>query len=441
MKLLSYFKSFLDNTVNLNDTRIATLNSRVDAITSFISAHAVFSEYFIDIIPQGSYAQRTIIKPVGKRDFDADVLLSLKEHPRWTPAEYTAELKRAFEGNSIYKSMAHKRTRCVYIDYADDFHVDVIPYVQGKTSITNNKDDAWETTDPQEFTAWLAGKSRIVGGGRLQAVLRLLKYMRDSKLTFTIKSVLLTILVGRVVESWRTTIDPKYYGDTATALVNILGDLDDYLQANPTLPAIYDPAGTGRDFSERWDQDGYANFRIQIHRYAGKMRAAYEADSVADSLSEWQSVFGDEFKAPVAKAALSLTAPKQTEQFIDKSLRIPVRLSHHVSLVGRVRGTGTTRPYDLPHRGDRVAKNRTIDFRIQNCSVEGAYRVYWKVKNMGPEAVAADQIRGQVVTGGVTLEERTSYVGSHFVEVYVVQDDICVAIDRQPVVVQPRLKI
>ena len=111
MKLIAYFTHFLDTTVNLNNDRIATLNERVDAITSFLRDHEVFGEYFIDVIPQGSYAQRTIIKPVGTKEYDADVLLALIQHPQWTPAQYTAELKKAFEGNWRYKVKPHKRTR------------------------------------------------------------------------------------------------------------------------------------------------------------------------------------------------------------------------------------------------------------------------------------------------------------------------------------------
>jgi Second Messenger Oligonucleotide or Dinucleotide Synthetase domain len=140
VKLVAYFRHFMDTTVNLNDDRIATLNERVDAISSFLSGHAVFDEFFVEVIPQGSFAQRTIIKPVGTREYDADVLLALKEHPKWTPAQYTAELKKAFESSSRYKGMAHKRTRCVYIDYADEFHVDVVPYVESRSQITNNKE-------------------------------------------------------------------------------------------------------------------------------------------------------------------------------------------------------------------------------------------------------------------------------------------------------------
>lgn len=435
MKLLLYFKSFLDNTVNLNDTRIAKLNSRVDSVTSFLREHETFSEYFIDVIPQGSYAHRTIIKPVGSREFDADVLLAMREHPTWTPAEYTAELKRAFEASATYKGKAHKRTRCVFLDYADDFHIDVIPFVEDRPAITNNKRDDWEVTDPLAFTEWLAGKSRIVGGGRLQAVLRLLKYLRDSKTTFSIKSVLLTILVGNVVESWRSTADAKYYGDTATALVHIIEDLSAYLQDNPSMPPIYDPAGTGRDFRERWDQDGYANSRTQIASYAAKMRAAYDAEVLDDAVAGWQSVFGTSFTAPVVQAAEKASP---TEEFIDSTLRIPIRLTESVTLVGRVRRAGVTRAYDLPRRGDRVQKNRTIDFELRDLSVTGPHQVFWKVKNNGSEALDAQQPRGQVEEGSSSRYESTSYVGSHYVEVYIVQNNVCVAMSRQPVIIQPR---
>lgn len=446
MKLTSYFKSFMETTVNLNDDRIAKLNDRVGAITSFLRTRPVFGELFIDVLPQGSYAHRTIIKPVDGREFDADVLLALTEHPDWTPAEYTAELKKAFEGSATYKGKAHKRTRCVYIDYADDFHIDVVPYVEARKDITNNKTDDWEHTDPEGFTAWFEDKGRIVGGGRLQASLRLLKYLRDSKTTFSIKSVLLTILVGKQVELWRTDADEKYYADLPTAFVRLLEDLDTYLQAREWMPAIYDPAGTGEDFSKRWNQDGYATFRTKIHDYAAKARAAYDEPDKATSLALWQELLGSAFVAPTAAEAASLTlrasaAPDPGEQFIDVHKRVPVQLSGQVRLVGRVRQAGVMRAYDLPRRGDTVAKDREIDFRLEDCTVEPPYQVMWKVKNTGREAAAANQLRGAIVTGDHSHREHTAYAGSHYVEAYVIKNGVCVAKDRQPVIVPQKSRL
>ena len=437
MKLTAYLKHFLENTVNLNDSRIAVLNQRVDAVTSFLRDHAVIGEYFIDVIPQGSFAQRTIIKPVGTKEYDADVLLALAEHPDWTPAQYTAELKKAFEASWRYKGMSHKRTRCVYLDYADDFHLDVVPYVASRDDITNNKTDDWEHTDPQGFTTWIEDQGRIVGGSRLQAVLRLLKYIRDSKTTFAIKSCLLTILVGQRIDEANRVWDPNYYADLPTALVRIVEDLDDYLQANWFLPRIPDPAGTGQDFAERWDQDGYAVFRTQIHFYAQRIRQAYDETDKAASLAAWQEVFGPTFTAP--PAAESKTASAATgEQFIDRTLHFPVRISHRVRLVGLVRRVGMLRGYALPSRGGMVSKHRTIDFELRDCTVAGAHEVYWKVKNTGREALAAGQPRGQIIKGDTSWHESTFYVGSHYVEVYLVQNGVVVARDRQPVIIQPR---
>ena len=438
MKLHAYFKYFFDNTVNLGEARIEKLNQRVDAISSFLRGHAVFGEFFIDVIAQGSFAQRTIINTVWSREYDADVLLSMKEHPDWTPAQYTNELYKAFEGNGRYEGMAHRRTRCVYIDYADPFHVDVVPYVESRKDITNNKTDDWEHTDPEGFTAWLEGKTRATGG-RLPAILRILKYLRDSKTTFSIKSVLLTILIGERIQTWHATHDDGYYGDIPTALVNIIEDLDRYLQANLWLPAIYDPAGTGQDFSKRWDQDGYANFRKQIHYYAGKIREAYDETDKAMSVAAWQTVFGSGFQAPPPSHTLAASASLDTagEEFIDEDKHIPIQITESIRLVGRVRRAGVLKPYDLPKRGDRVGKNRTIDFSLIECSVTEPYSVYWKVKNTGREARDHGQLRGKVVSGGTTRHENTAYNGSHYVEVYIVKNGTCVARDRQQVIIQP----
>lgn len=438
MKLTAYHKQFLENTVNLNDSRIATLNQRVDAVTSFLRDHPVFGEYFIDVVPQGSFAQRTIIKPVGIKEYDADVLLALTEHPDWTPAQYTAELKKAFEVSSRYKGMAHKRTRCVYLDYADDFHLDVVPYVESRNDITNNKTDDWEHTAPPGFTTWLEQQGRVVGGGRLQAVLRLLKFIRDSKKTFAVKSCLLTILVGQRIDETKTVIDPNYYADLPTALVHIVEDLDEHLQANWYLPRIMDPAGTGQNFAERWDQDGYTVFRTQVHFYAQKIRQAYDEPNKTASLAIWQEVFGDTFTAPAATLEAKTSNEATGEEFIDRTRRFPVRISRRVRLVGRVRRVGMLRSYSLPSRGGMVSKYRTIDFELRDCTVTGPYDVYWKVKNSGREAITAGQPRGQIVKGGTSWVEKTSFVGSHYVEVYLVQNGVVVARDRQQVIIQPR---
>jgi hypothetical protein len=64
MKLGAYFKYFLENTVNLNAARINQLNQRVEAIETFLMNDGELGGLIADVIPQGSYAHRTIIRPL-----------------------------------------------------------------------------------------------------------------------------------------------------------------------------------------------------------------------------------------------------------------------------------------------------------------------------------------------------------------------------------------
>src|SRR5882724_6260911 len=80
---------------------------------------------------QGSWAHRTIIKPLPGDEFDADILLHLEEDREWkdNPRAYINALYQAFRRSAIYRDMVEKKNRCVRIHYANDCHVDVVPYL------------------------------------------------------------------------------------------------------------------------------------------------------------------------------------------------------------------------------------------------------------------------------------------------------------------------
>jgi hypothetical protein len=56
-----------------------------------------------------------------------------------------------------------------------------------------------------------------------------------------------------------------------------------------------------------------------------------------------------------------------------------------------------------------------------------------RFKNLGEEAQRANCLRGDIELGGGYREEPTAYRGNHYVEVYIVQNGRCVAMDRQRV--------
>ncbi len=448
MKLIKHFDAFLVNKVNLSDGRIKQLDDRTAAITSFLeSGDDDFATNFIDVLPQGSYAHRTIINPVRANDeFDADLLLYIEEVDGWEAEDYVQELYTVFRNSSTYRGMVSRHNRCVRIDYANEFHIDVVPYMERHSQhyITNRDDNLFELTNPEGYNAWLDERNRLANG-RLVKVIRLIKYLRDFKDTFDCKSVILSILLGNSVDEASAWGDDTLYTDVPTSLRKIVDDLDDYLQANETMPSIDDPSEPTENFNHRWDQDRYSNFRNKMHQYRGWIDEAFLEEDIEESKVKWRRLFGDKFGTydTSVKKALEAHLGRQgvtnTEETLLGKWNVPTRINpaYKARVSGRLAKRNGFREYELSKYGNTAPLQSTIKFQVSH-NVPGPVQVYWKVRNTGEEAMAANKIRGQVELDSGTLRrsEPTGYRGRHYVEAYIVKDGVCVAMDHQDVIIK-----
>jgi hypothetical protein len=458
MKFVDDFESFLRTEVNLDQIRLDTLQGRVTEIESFLEEEESFGPILLDLIPAGSWAHRTIIKPVADNDgFDADVLLHVTEQTDWLPKDYIGKLYSAFRASDTYRDLVHRKTRCLRIEYAGEFHLDLVPYIDqaGCHYITNRLEPEdtgrLELSDPEGFTTWIDERQRITNGTFIKVV-RLLKYLRDYKNTFSCKSIILAILLGEQVNEVEASLAPEKYQDVPSALNTLLGKLADWLPE--TMPAVLDPAGTGDDYASRYrDEWDYTNFRTQITRYAEKVEEAFNEPDREDAILAWQEIFGDTFKpGTLAKVAAiaprSASVPWAGEKFIDRyPFNIPVRINprFRLKIKGRCTGLGRGahhrrrgfRQYELSSRGYRVEKLRNLVFRVASTNVPLPFQVYWKVRNGGDEAHRSNALRGEINedTGHLCHSESTLYKGTHYVECYIVKDGVVVVKDRQNVIV------
>ncbi|OBB66394.1 SMODS domain-containing nucleotidyltransferase [Mycolicibacterium monacense] len=315
MQLADHFNVLLKDTVNLSQFKLDRLNQRVEAIYKALKADVEIGALITGKTPQGSWAHRTIINPVGDNEFDADFMLDMSQNPDWAdnPKTYIDEVYAALHRHSTYGTMPHSRKcRCARLVYANSMHVDIVPHLNladGREVIVNRDDNEWELTNPQGFTDWMK-KQDSIASGNLRKVIRLMKYLRDHKNSFTgTRSVLLTTMLGEQVTDLRKLLDPSYYSNVPTTLLHVVQDLDTWLQANPIKPSIADPSGSGVTFDHRWGPDPesaqatYSYFRDRIHVHAADIEAAYEEKDKDRSVQLWQNIFGDGFKAPATTTA------------------------------------------------------------------------------------------------------------------------------------------
>lgn len=436
------FKAFLNDHVNLNQTRWDNLLSRVSTLNDFVNDDPTVGEHVTgDVIAQGSYARRTIIRPFDGNDYDADVLVPMEDVDGWEPKDYGPAFKRAFEASARYKGKSTMKKRCVRVQYADGFHVDLVPFVErgGVWYITHRTENRWIRQDPTALTAWFEEQNRATSGNLVKAV-RLVKHLREHSSAEVPSVVLTALLTGRV-----NPLGSADYNSVAAALTSLLSALDEYLTPMSSPPFVDDRSGYGENLADRWSQTDFTAFKSRLRSWATKAETAYAAP-YAESTDKWRKLFGDDFgsTSPLTASAeargasgmrAKLAPNEQTLQ--DVGVREALDPAYHVKMVGRTATRKMARFRPMPSAGNIVHIGRRLKFTVDDCNVPGA-RYYWKVRNFGSEAQRRNMERGEIGDRGREITETANFEGPHWVQVWAVKDGVAVATSRQEVTIVPK---
>lgn len=428
MKLTEHFDTFMSDVVNLNQTRIDSLKARVDTIITTLESFEEYADILIETSPQGSWAHRTIIKPAGNGGFDADLVAFMKPHKEWAPADYIENLYTQFKAHGTYASKVSRKTRCVTIQYANEFSIDVVPCVRKSGFLVtttewifNRSENTEEQANPDGLSDWFKTQNGYVGKNYLIKVVRLLKYLRDIKQTFSAKSVLLTTLIGERVTSWdESHIFDSEFSDLPTTLRIIIKRLDTYLQENPDMPEVSNPSLSAESFTRHWDQDKYSNFRDCIHRYAEWIEDAYVEEDRDESILKWRRVFGDDFAGAVnlEKSANALAIVQNEDLSHVEPLKWPILSVGNMGVVATLH-TEKEGEYKGTYRsnGPALKSGTWLHFSAQHSFIDSV-SIKWQVVNTGYVARLARALRGDVSKSGQDIWEHTEYQGSHWVECF-----------------------
>ena len=140
---------------------------------------------------------------------------------------------------------------------------------------------------------WLADKNSITGKNRLRKVTRLLKFLRDHKNNYSIKSILQTTLLGNCVDD--SDKNSSEFSDLLQALKTLSNRVNDFLKDNQEMPAIQNPSLPREDFNRNWDETKYRNFREKFDLYNTRINEAFEEKDHNESVKLWRKLFGDNF--------------------------------------------------------------------------------------------------------------------------------------------------
>lgn len=458
MKLINHFNTFLDGEVNLNKTRVDQLTLSVEALKKAIK-NSDWEPKILSFAAHGSWAHSTIIKPLGGREFDADLLVIVDPVEGWEAKDYVNRLGALFDSHSTYKDKVHRYSHCVTIEYAGERRIDIAPCVKGRQwqdtyEVCNRTSNTFETTAALEYTQWVIGRNGVAGGNDLKKVTKLLKYLRDIKTNFTCPSFLFTTLVGLQIHDYdKNTVA---FSDTPTCLKTVVGRLDDWLQMNPYLPEIRNPVLWSDIQSRVWDQTKYSNFRDKINLYRGWIDDAYAEQDRDESIGKWQRIFGDNFAVGEAKESsrLSETVSRSDVRILAGHFRdlvdqvinvgreaLPARITK-LPYMQRPKWRAALQPYQINVSADLLTslhgskirslksleplhKGYGIRFTASNAvgfPFDATFKVQWRITNTDRAAYDANVLRGDFYPSdtGFSRHEELSYRGVHLVEAFLI---------------------
>lgn len=235
------------------------------------------SKYNPVVYPQGSLRIGTTVRPLKYQEYDVDLVCELKiAYEKSDPVAVLNAIETQLKQDKTYESMIEKKNRCIRLNYANEFHMDILPACpngfenNGKLKVPDRELKEWKDSNPKGYAAWFQGKVDLCRTAFIKAAedveplpqreplerklplkrgVQLIKRYRDVYFKKDEKSapisIVLTTLAGYHYEGQISVNESLKYA--LSKIVEIIPQKGRLVVLNPT--------NTDEDLSERWDDD------------------------------------------------------------------------------------------------------------------------------------------------------------------------------------------
>lgn len=428
-----------------------------------------------EIYPQGSFRIGTVVRPLVKQsEFDIDLVCLLQTAKEQTSqVELKAKVGGRLSARSDLSKLLEEKRRCWTLNYSGDnglpdFHMDILPAIPNPSSppsgilITDTKLARWQESNPIAYSEWFFDRMKdIFAANRLeiaesqevevyevsdwriktplQVAIQLLKRHRDIHFASDESTKPSSILV--------TTLAALSYGNQSSvldALVDISERMPGFLEKRRGTWWLPNPVDAQENFADKWNDAPSCSeaFQLWISRLQADVHTLVALPSLDEAVRFLASILGE---APIRTAASQLGIEvASTEPVIlvsepqvpelatvdhTQSPPWPLKLEYKSRIRGTVHSSKTSKKlWNLS--GKPVPKKVWLHFEVTT-TAPAPYTVKWQVVNSGEEAMQADGLRGDFYDsqpqGSSTRWETTFYLGTHWIEAFIIKDNVCVS--------------
>ena len=275
------------------------------------------------IYPQGSMSLQTTVKPRAQDEFDLDLVCLLEIDPSVGAAHLFRLVQERIADNGKYRSILEIRSRCIRLNYARQFHLDIIPACpnpeQAGTAILipDRELQSLKNSNPKGYIRWFDGKCEQklsiyakegveplpeTGGGKacLRLITQLTKRHRDVVYAddpASPASIALTTLLGNAYRGEGVCTD---------ALLSALDEVAVLIAGTQGILVISNPVDPSENLTRKWTLLTHRRFREFVLNFRERMRHLLTLQGIQAVQTELEALFGE---AP-ARASIQELAKK-----------------------------------------------------------------------------------------------------------------------------------
>jgi hypothetical protein len=283
-----------------------------------------FRQFRPDIYPQGSMALGTTVQPI-KGPHDLDFVLELANYLRG-PMQLITELHEFLHVHGIYGPMTSLKNRCVRIEYADEFYMDVLPACRNGTAVgtcikvPDCALQGWSDSNPRGYIKWFKEQS---GRRFVERLMQKAAPMPDQQAVAEKDTLQLVVqLLKRWRDRYYANVDPKlapisivlttlaadtYQGEQSVskAITSMLNEIvkliDVSRRAGEKHLHLSNPSHAAEDLTERWDSSpmAYSAFERGIREF--QQRWIQLVTRGGNVNAQLESLFGETVTAVLRK--------------------------------------------------------------------------------------------------------------------------------------------
>lgn len=354
----------------------------------------------------GSYGKHTNIRP--PRDVDVLFIMPPEKLKQYTDNESNGasqllqDVKEILSKKYSTTEKIKGWVKVVLVQFTDGTHnVELLPAWENNdgTFIIPDATDGgrWEVWDPRTKIKEIAESQKMTG---------------------------VTKPLIRMIKKWaeKCTVELKSY-QIEDEMINFLSN--------------YDPLDSGygvvaRDFFkffyERCAIEGVGSHLNTAYEHAKKACEFELQGDLEKAAGEWRKIFGDDFPTTLTKSAgqVDELKPILSDYSHAESPRWNFVNSDRVHIDAYVYDESKTKKFGGINSDGR---NLMPGFALKYIAITNVPnpQYYWQIVNTGEKAKAANDLRGNILLDTQVRWEHTRYFGKHWIECFVIQDNVCVA--------------